>query len=110
MTTKYVYGLVLLLTDTGTGCSGAREFTTKPNVILIIVDDQGYGDLSCYPHLVDVNTPYIDSLASSGIRFSNGYATHHTCAPSRAAILSGRYQQRMEIGRASCRERVCQYV
>ncbi|HEY9560904.1 MAG TPA: sulfatase-like hydrolase/transferase, partial [Anseongella sp.] len=46
-------------------------------------------------HLVDVNTPYIDSLASSGIRFSNGYATHHTCAPSRAAILSGRYQQRL---------------
>lgn len=71
-----------------------QEQNAKPNVILIVVDDQGYGDLSCFPHLREVDTPNIDSLAASGIRFLNGYATHHTCAPSRAAMLSGRYQQR----------------
>lgn len=71
-----------------------RAATAQPNIILIVVDDQGYGDLSCFPHSIAVDTPYIDSLAASGIRFSNGYSTHHTCAPSRAAMLSGRYQQR----------------
>src|SRR5690606_15535181 len=47
-----------------------------------------------FPHLVQVDTPNIDSLAASGIRFSHGYSTHHSCAPARAAMLSGRYQQR----------------
>lgn len=68
---------------------------SKPNIILIITDDQGYGDLSCYPHLINVDTPNIDKLAESGVRFTNGYVTHHGCAPSRAAIFSGRYQQRL---------------
>lgn len=67
----------------------------RPNIILIITDDQGYNDLSCYSQRRPLLTPKIDALAASGIRFTNGYATHHGCAPSRAALLAGRYQQRI---------------
>jgi len=73
----------------------SQNLKSSPNIILIITDDQGYGDLSCYPHSRDVDTPNIDKLAASGIRFTDGYVTHHGCAPSRAALFSGRYQQRL---------------
>lgn len=71
------------------------KFARKPNIILIITDDQGYGDLGCYPHTREVDSPNIDRLAASGVRFTDGYVTHHGSAPSRAALLSGRYQQRL---------------
>ncbi len=77
------------------GVEAAQKQPTLPNILFIIVDDQGYGDLSCYPHLREVYTPHLDALAASGVKFTNGYVTHHGSAPSRAAILSGRYQQRL---------------
>lgn len=64
-----------------------------PNVILIIADDLGYGDLSVYGG-EQIRTPNIDALAVDGVRFTNGYVTAAVCAPSRAALLSGQYQQR----------------
>lgn len=91
--TDYLMYVLALLSGVPQATYG-HLLTDKPNIILIVVDDQGYGDLSCYPHLMDVDTPHIDSLAASGVKLLNGYATHHTCAPSRAALLSGRYQQR----------------
>jgi len=72
-----------------------------PNIIYILVDDMGWGDLSCYPSLnsddpeSETPTPQIDKLAASGVRFTNGYADHLVCAPTRAAILAGRHQQRV---------------
>lgn len=67
----------------------------QPNIVIILADDLGYGDVSCYPdHGPDVHTPNIDRLAEAGIRFSNGYASAPNCAPSRAGLLTGRYQQR----------------
>lgn len=66
----------------------------RPNVLLIIADDLGYADLGCQHSATDVRTPNIDALAAHGVRFTNAYATSSMCAPSRAALLTGRYQQR----------------
>ena len=66
----------------------------KPNVILIVVDDLGYADLSCTGLAEDVETPNIDELANSGTRFTQAYTTSPICSPSRAGILTGAYQQR----------------
>ena len=62
----------------------------KPNVIIIMTDDQGYGDLSCMG-AEDVDTPNIDALAENGIRFSSMYSGSPVCSPSRACLLTGRY-------------------
>jgi len=65
----------------------------RPNVIVILADDLGYGDTAVYGSKI-IKTPNIDALAADGVRFTQGYVTHPVCAPSRAAILTGRYQQR----------------
>ncbi|HEY3951340.1 sulfatase-like hydrolase/transferase [Phenylobacterium sp.] len=65
----------------------------RANVIVILADDLGYGDLSAYGSTRD-RTPNIDALAAGGVRFTNGYVTHPVCAPSRAGLLTGRYQER----------------
>ena len=65
----------------------------KPNVIVIIADDLGYADLGCHGS-PDVKTPYIDQLAENGVRFTSGYVSAPQCGPSRAGLLTGRYQNR----------------
>ena len=65
----------------------------KPNVIVILADDLGYGDTGVYGSKI-VKTPNIDALARDGVRFTQGYVSHPVCAPSRAALLTGRYQTR----------------
>ncbi|MFH6603658.1 arylsulfatase [Maribacter algicola] len=65
----------------------------RPNILLIYVDDLGYGDVSAYGG-TELATPNIDRIAKNGIRFTNGYATSATCTPSRYAILSGEYPWR----------------
>src|SRR5262245_20269626 len=65
----------------------------RPNVILIVSDDHGYADLGCQG-CKDIPTPHIDSLAKNGIRFTSGYVSHPYCSPTRAGVLTGRYQQR----------------
>ena len=65
---------------------------TKPNVVLIVMDDVGYGDYGSYG-ATDIRTPNIDRLAKEGIRFTDFYAAP-TCTPTRAALITGRYYQR----------------
>lgn len=65
----------------------------KPNIILILADDLGYGDIGAHG-CTDIPTPNIDRLAANGVRFTDGYANGSFCTPTRAALLSGRYQQR----------------
>lgn len=67
--------------------SNAQE---KPNIIFILADDLGYGDLSCYG-AKDILTPNIDKLSENGIKFTRAYANSSVCSPSRAAILTGNY-------------------
>jgi arylsulfatase A-like enzyme len=66
----------------------------KPNVILIVADDLGYGELTCQGYTKDIPTPNIDSIARRGVRFTNGYVSCPVCSPTRAGLLTGRYQQR----------------
>jgi arylsulfatase A len=69
-----------------------------PNVVLIITDDLGYGDLGSYG-APDIKTPNIDRLAKEGVRLTDFYANGATCTPTRAALISGRYQQRFALER-----------
>jgi len=73
------------------GVSATAE--PRPNVIFIVVDDLGYGELGCYGGK-GIPTPHLDSLAASGARFTSGYVTAPFCAASRAALMTGRYQTR----------------
>ena len=73
-----------------------RGATPPPNVVLIITDDVGYGDFGSYG-APDLKTPNIDRLARDGVRLTDFYANGATCSPTRAGLLSGRYQQRFEI-------------
>jgi arylsulfatase A-like enzyme len=67
--------------------------TTKPNVVLIMTDDMGYADISSYG-ATDIRTPNIDSLARDGVKLTDFYANGMSCTPTRAGLISGRYQQR----------------
>jgi len=68
----------------------------RPNIILILADDQGYSDLSCYGHPI-LETPHIDQLAAEGIKFTNCYAAAPNCSPARAGLLTGRVPSRTGI-------------
>ncbi len=65
----------------------------KPNILFILTDDMGWGDLGCYGS-TQIKTPNIDQLAKEGVRFTQAYVSANVCAPSRAGILTGRYQER----------------
>ena len=65
----------------------------RPNVLVIVSDDQGYADTG-FQGAKDIPTPHLDRLATSGVRFTSGYVTHPFCSPTRAGLMAGRYQQR----------------
>ena len=69
----------------------------RPNVLFILADDLGYGDLSCYGR-PDYRTPVLDGLARQGIRFTSAYAAAPVCTPTRCAFITGRYPQRLAVG------------
>ncbi|AEE48437.1 sulfatase-like hydrolase/transferase [Haliscomenobacter hydrossis] len=69
----------------------------RPNIIYIMTDDMGYGDLSCYGRK-DYTTPNLDKLASQGIKFVNAYSAAPVCNPTRAAFMTGRYPAKTPIG------------
>src|SRR5687767_1879945 len=75
----------------------AAAQTARPNIILVVADDVGYGDIGAYG-APDVKTPNLDRLAREGVRFSDFYAAP-TCSPTRASLISGRYYQRFRIER-----------
>jgi arylsulfatase A-like enzyme len=85
------------LSTTAAGAlAAAPARSRKPNFIVFLLDDLGYGDLGCQG-ATDVKTPNIDALAASGARFTDWYACAPVCAPSRASLLTGRYPQRCGV-------------
>src|SRR6188508_2375464 len=73
-------------------CLAAIAFAApdKPNIIIILADDLGYGDLGCYGHPT-IKTPNLNRMAAEGMRFTQFYSAAEVCTPSRAGLLTGRY-------------------
>ena len=82
---SFILGFVL--------CVSAAE---RPNMIVILCDDLGHGDLSCYGHPI-IKTPNLDNLAATGLRFTDCYAAAAVCSPSRAGLFTGRNPNRAGI-------------
>jgi arylsulfatase A-like enzyme len=83
-------GLAAMLCSAWAGSAAAAD---RPNVLLIYADDLGYNELSCYGGK-HAPTPHIDSIAAGGVRFTQGYVSAPLCSPSRAGLMTGRYQTR----------------
>lgn len=94
MKTKYFLTLGGLAALTVVSCS--KQSTKKPNVIFIMCDDMGYGDLGCYGQKY-IQTPNIDSLAHHGLRFTQAYAGSPVSAPSRASLMTGQHTGHCEV-------------
>lgn len=70
----------------------------KPNILIILADDLGYGDVQCYnPTRGKIPTPHLDKLASQGMRFTDGHSSSGVCSPSRYTLLTGRYHWRTRL-------------
>ncbi len=108
MTNKYIYYpiiSILLITFAGisTGCTGnAAPGIEKPNIIFILADDMGYGDLSCYGQEL-FETPNIDRLAGEGMRMTSCYAGSAVCGPSRSVLMTGQHTGHTRVRANTCK-------
>ena len=98
---KCIAGGAVALALPNSGClianpDGNPKGTNRTNIILIMTDDLGYGDIGCYGS-TKINTPNIDALARGGMKFTDYHSNCPVCSPMRAALLTGRYQQRAGI-------------
>src|SRR5258706_9748332 len=73
--------------------------TRKPNIIVIVTDDHGIGDVGCFGY-PEVRTPNLDRLAASGVRFTQWYSNAPVCSASRASIMTGKYSERTGVSGA----------
>jgi len=96
---KLLRRLVLLLVISFSIPPFRAESAPPPNIIFILADDLGYGDLGCYG-AADLRTPHLDRLAAEGMRFTDFYANGAVCSPTRIAFITGRYQQRLGMDNA----------
>lgn len=95
ITPKSIFVALLCFANSGIGLAPTvAQDSRKPDIILIMADNLGHGDLSCYG-CKDIRTPNIDSIAAQGVRFTNFYSNGPECSPTRTALLTGRYQQRI---------------
>jgi arylsulfatase A-like enzyme len=90
-------GLAAVLVALATGSAVAEDggLPDRPNIVVIMADDMGYGDLSCYDGRIE--TPRLDALAQNGMRFTDFHSSGPVCSPTRAGLLTGRYQQRANV-------------
>ncbi len=85
----FLFGLLSLI-----GHATLAAAPSKPNVLVILADDLGYGELGCQGFTRQIPTPNIDRIARGGVRFTSGYVSGPYCSPTRAGLLTGRYQTR----------------
>jgi len=90
-TMTLLFGLTVALSAEGIAL--AEPLQNKPNIVILLADDMGYADVGAQG-CKDIPTPNIDSLAKNGVRCTNGYVSGPYCSPTRAGLLTGRYQQR----------------
>lgn len=98
-------GIVWVVVILGSLPCHAGQDARTPNILLILADDLGYGDLACYGHPV-IETPNLDRLASEGVRLTQFYTTSPVCSPTRASLMTGRHPQRLGIHYADLPERL----
>ena len=79
----------------------SSALAAKPNVVLLMADDLGWGDLGCYNEKSPIHTPHLDAMAANGVRFDRFYAASAVCSPTRASCLTGRNPERMGIHHAN---------
>lgn len=72
--------------------AAGSSLTATPNILIILVDDMGYGDAGCYNPESKISTPNIDRLAAGGMRFTDAHAPGPLCHPSRYGLMTGRYR------------------
>jgi arylsulfatase A-like enzyme len=94
----WLLSLLLLLTQCSIQQQQDANATSPPNLVLILVDDMGYADVG-FNGCQDIPTPNIDRIARQGVKFTNGYVTYTVCGPSRAGLITGRYQDRFGFSR-----------
>ena len=91
-------GLLAALLVAVAGGTAAAARDGRPNIVVILSDDQGYADIGSNPHhRPEVATPHLDALAREGVRFTQGYISGPVCSPTRAGLMLGRYQQRVGV-------------
>ena len=93
-----VFATILLLSFlTCLPCTvSAADTPQKPNIVVVLCDDLGYGDLECYGH-PHIKTPHLNTLAKEGVRFTNCYSAAPVCSPSRVGLLTGRSPNRAGV-------------
>lgn len=90
-------GLAMGAMSLGVHATGnAQESGSLPNLVIMLCDDLGYGDLSCYGHSI-IQTPYLDQMAQEGMRFTDCYAASPVCSPARAGMITGRTPYRCHV-------------
>lgn len=95
ITTLALSAVVVLVTQVIYTQPVNADQASRPNIVLIMADDLGYGDLSCYDGWIE--TPAIDSIAKNGVRFTDYHSNGNVCSPTRAALMTGLYQQKVGI-------------
>lgn len=92
--------ITISLVSCGDGANNSEPVqrnSSLPNIIFILTDDHGYADLGAQGVVTDIKTPNLDQLAKTGVRMTAGYVTAPQCTPSRAALMTGRYQQNFGV-------------
>lgn len=100
---KFFSVLLLLIGALINNVSAQNKSSTPPNIIVIFVDDLGYGDLSSYGHPT-IKTPHLDQMAEEGMKFTQFYVGANVCTPSRAALLTGRLPVRYGLAGGGARD------
>ena len=99
------FALACLLLVSNMSLHACASEKNIPNIVFILVDDMGYGDLGCMG-CKDIATPNIDRLADEGVRFTDFYANAPVCSPTRCAFITGQWQQRVgfewALGYSAC--------
>lgn len=91
-----IHACCAILTLCGTNFAIAEEAPSRPNFVIVLADDLGYGDLGCYG-AKETRTPHLDAFAAEGLRLTSCYAGAPVCSPSRASLMTGRFSQRVGI-------------
>ncbi|HVF46901.1 MAG TPA: sulfatase-like hydrolase/transferase, partial [Pyrinomonadaceae bacterium] len=94
---QFVAGVVGTSIATKMSAGDNASAATRPNILFILADDLGWGDLSCYGR-PDYKTPNLDRLATEGMRFTNAYSAAPVCTPTRIGFFTGRYPARLAVG------------